>query len=260
MIDTHSHIYGPEFSDDIREAVARARAAGVEHILLPNINAESIGPMLALCSQYPGYFFPMMGLHPTDLTPDYPQVLEQMEDRLRQADHPYVAVGEVGLDYYWDKSNYAEQQDAFRQQVEWAVAYRLPLMIHCRAAHRELVDILNDYRDKGLTGVFHCFGGSLEEARELLSFEGFVLGIGGVVTYKKSSLPEVLTHVPLERIVLETDAPYLAPVPHRGQRNESAYVADTLRAVAQIYKMEPYEVEKCTNDTAKRIFTRMKWA
>jgi TatD DNase family protein len=216
--------------------------------------------MLALCRLYPGYLFPMMGLHPTDLTPDYPQVLEQMEERLRQADHPYVAVGEVGLDYYWDKSYCIEQQDAFRRQVEWAIAYQLPLMIHCRAAHRELVDLLNDYRGRGLTGVFHCFGGGLEEARELLSFEGFVLGIGGVVTYKKSPLPEVLPHVPLERIVLETDAPYLAPVPHRGQRNESAYVANTLRIVAKIYKIEPEEMEKCSNDTVKRIFTRMKWA
>ena len=259
LTDTHSHIYGSEFADDVEQVIARARAVGVERILLPNINAESIEPMLALCRQHPGYLFPMMGLHPTDLTPDYRQVLDQMERLLAEPGHPYVAVGEVGLDYYWDKSLYAEQQLAFRRQVEWAVAYRLPLMIHSRAAHRELVDILNEYRGCGLTGVFHCFGGSLDEARELLSFEGFVLGIGGVATYKKSTLPQVLPHVPLERIVLETDAPYLAPVPHRGQRNESAFLAETLRAVADIYKVEPCEVEKCTNDTVKRIFIHMKW-
>lgn len=259
MTDTHSHIYGPEFAEDIEEVIARAKAAGVERILLPNINADSIEPMLTLCRQYPSFLYPMMGLHPTDLTSDYQQVLDQMEQRLVEADHPYVAVGEVGLDFYWDKSFYAEQQEAFRRQVEWAIAYQLPLMIHSRAAHRELVDILNEYRGRELTGVFHCFGGSLEEARELLSFEGFVLGIGGVVTYKKSTLSEVLTHVPLERIVLETDAPYLAPVPHRGKRNESSFLAETLRKVADIYQMEPREVEKYTNDTVKRIFMRVKW-
>ena len=259
MTDTHSHIYGPEFADDIQEVIERAKAVGVDRILLPNINDDSIEPMLTLCKHYPGYFYPMMGLHPTDLTPDYQQVLDQMEHLLADENHPYIAVGEVGLDYYWDKTFYLEQQTAFRRQVEWAIAYRLPLMIHSRAAHRELVDILDEYRGRGLTGVFHCFGGNLDEACELLSFEGFVLGIGGVVTYKKSTLPEVLTHVPLERIVLETDAPYLAPVPYRGKRNESSFLAETLHAVADIYKVEPSEVEKCTNDTVKRIFTHIKW-
>ena len=258
MIDTHSHIYGPEFAEDIHEVIARAKAAGVERILLPNINADSVEPMLSLCAQYPGYLYPMMGLHPTELAEGYEQVLDRMEERLREAHHPYVAVGEVGLDFYWDRSQCEEQKAVFRRQVEWAVRYRLPLMVHSRAAHRELVDILDAYRGEALTGVFHCFGGTLEEAMELLSFEGFALGIGGVVTYRKSTLPDVLAHVPLNRIVLETDAPYLAPVPHRGQRNESAYVAETMRAVAAIYKMEPSDVEKCTNDTVKRIFAYMK--
>ena len=260
MIDTHSHIYVEEFDEDRAEAVARARDAGVERILLPNINATSVEAMLRLCSQYPGYLYPMLGLHPTDLTPDFRQVLDAMEERLREKNHPFVAVGEVGLDYYWDKTYYHQQQEAFRKQIEWAIDYQLPLMIHSRAAHHELVNIMNDYRAEGLTGVFHCFGGNAEEAHELLSFDGFALGIGGVVTYKKSTLPEVLRQIPMDRIVLETDSPYLAPVPYRGRRNESAFLPEILHCLAKTYEMEEKELEKCTNDTAERIFMRIKQA
>lgn len=258
MIDTHSHIYEPEFDADREEVVQRARQAGVEYILLPNINAGSIAPMLDLCHRHPGYCYPMLGLHPEDVAPTtYRQVLSDMEKMLENPDHPYIAVGEVGLDFYWDQSNAREQEEAIRTQIEWAIRFRLPLMIHCRSAHRQLIAALSEYRTEELTGVFHCFGGSAEEAQELLQFPGFVLGIGGVVTYKKSTLPEVLTHVPLERIVLETDAPYLSPVPYRGKRNESAYVVEVLRKVANIYNVSEEHAEAVTNSNAKRIFPRI---
>ena len=257
MIDTHSHIYAEEFTDDVEEVIQRAKAVGVEKILLPNINLQTIQPMLSLCRRHPGFLYPMLGLHPTDLTSDFQSQLHTLESQLSLG-HPYIAIGEVGLDFYWSKEFYEEQMQAFRIQIEWAVLHRLPLMIHTRSAHRELMTIMNDYRQAGLTGVFHCFGGSLEEARDLLDFEGFALGIGGVVTYKKSTLPEVLRHVPLSRIVLETDAPYLAPVPHRGKRNESAFVAETMRALSYIYNVGEEEVQSTTNATVKRIFSLLK--
>lgn len=258
MIDTHTHIYEPEFKADREDVIRRAREAGVEYILLPNINAESIPQMLDLCSLYPDYCFPMMGLHPTDVEPSrYKQDLAEMAKLLEAPDHPYIAVGEVGLDYYWDKSNAKEQEDAFRTQIEWAIKYQLPLSIHARNAHRQLVTALNEYQGETLTGVFHCFGGTAEEAHELLEFQGFVLGIGGVVTYKNSTLPEALKAVPLERIVLETDAPYLSPIPYRGKRNESSYIVETLRKVAYIYNVSEKQAEEVTNANAKRIFQHL---
>ena len=258
MIDTHSHIYEPEFDADREEVISRARQAGVEQILLPNINTGSIRPMLDLCRRHPGYCFPMLGLHPTDVNPStFRQELAGMKALLEAPDHPYIAVGEVGLDYYWDNSNAKEQEEAFRTQIEWSIAYRLPLMIHSRSAHSQLVQAIAEYQGEPLTGVFHCFGGTAEEAQELLQFPGFMLGIGGVVTYKKSTLPEALATVPLERIVLETDAPYLAPVPHRGSRNESAYIAETLRKVAYIYNVSVEEAENITSNNAKRTFQRL---
>lgn len=258
MIDTHSHIYEPQFDADREDVVLRAREAGVESILLPNINADSIAPMLDLCQRHPGYCFPMLGLHPEDVAPaTYKQVLADMARLLEEPHHPYIAVGEVGLDFYWDQSNAREQEIAFRTQIEWAIQFHLPLMIHSRSAHRQLVAAIAEYQGEELSGVFHCFGGTKEEALELLQFPGFVLGIGGVLTYKKSTLPEVLTAVPLERIVLETDAPYLAPVPYRGKRNESAFVVEVLRKIAYIYNVSEGQAEIVTNNNAKRIFQRL---
>lgn len=254
MIDTHSHIYGPEFDEDRDEVIQRAREAGVSHILLPNINRESIAPMLALCRQYPGYCHPMMGLHPTDIEDDYRQVLEDMHQQLLHPGHPYIAVGEVGLDFYWDDTRRREQMEAFETQITWARDLHLPLMIHTRSAHRELMDLMTLHQGEGLTGVFHCFGGTLEEAYELLRFEGFSLGIGGVLTYKKSTLPDVIRQIPLQRIVLETDSPYLTPVPHRGQRNESSYVLHTALKMAGILNLPFQEITETTTCNAKRIF------
>ena len=258
MIDTHSHIYGPEYDEDRELVVRRAQQAGVERIFLPNINEASIAPMLSLCHSFPGYCYPMMGLHPEDVAEDYLQVLGRMEELLKDSSHPYIAIGEVGLDFYWDASLSKQQIDAFGRQIEWAVQYNLPLMIHSRNAHAELVQTIRSYVSEGLSGVFHCFGGTLDEAQELLSFDNFVLGIGGVSTFKKSPLPQVLQSVPLQRIVLETDSPYLSPVPYRGKRNESSYVVEVMRKVAEIYNVTSEEVEKITNANVKRIFSRVK--
>ena len=261
MIDTHSHIDGEEFRDDIADVINRAQAAGVEKILIPNINLDTVEPVRTLCKQYPGYLYPMMGLHPEDVNPqniDIDNVLSRMEQLLTPEPNPYVAIGEVGLDLYWDQTYREEQIEVFGRQIEWARTYRLPLMIHCRNAHRELVDTLRSHHGEELTGVFHCFAGTEEEAAELLAFEGFKLGIGGVLTFRKSTLPIVLKKcVPTDRIVLETDAPYLAPVPYRGHRNEPSYVVETAKRLAIIYECTLQHLEEVTTASAREIFPKI---
>ena len=250
MIDTHSHIYGPEFDDDRAEVLQRARLAGVDKLLLPNINEESIARMLQVAKEYPDMCYPMMGLHPEDVKEDWAQVLERMEMQL----DGMIAVGEVGLDFYWDTTFRKEQIEAFDRQICWAVERNLPLVIHMRKAEQELLEVMERHKSDGLRGVFHCFGGSKETASRMLKHEGFVLGIGGVVTFKNSRLAETLRHVPLDRIVLETDAPYLAPVPYRGKRNEPSYVAHVARFLSDIYNVSEEEVNDVTNLAVKRVF------
>lgn len=239
----------------MEDVVSRARECGLEKIFLPNINESTIGAMLQLCDRWPGFFYPMLGLHPTDLDEGYMQTLDRME-RLLKSPNLYIGIGEVGLDYYWERTYYEEQKIAFVRQVEWALAYDLPLMIHSRSAHKELVELLSPYKDKGLCGVFHSFGGTADEAEELLSFDRFMLGINGVLTFKKSHLPEVLRMIPLERVVLETDSPYLTPVPRRGQRNESAYVCHTLQKMAEVYGLPVETVAEQTRRNSLKTFTR----
>lgn len=250
MIDTHSHIYGPEFDDDRAEVLQRARLAGVDKVLLPNINEESIARMLQVAKEYPDMCYPMMGLHPEDVKEDWAQVLDRMEMQL----DGMIAVGEVGLDFYWDTTFRKEQIEAFERQICWAVERNLPLVIHMRKAEQELLEVMGRHKSDGLRGVFHCFGGSKETASRMLKHEGFVLGIGGVVTFKNSRLAETLRHVPLDRIVLETDAPYLAPVPYRGKRNEPSYVAHVARFLSDIYNVSEEEVNNVTNLAVKRVF------
>ncbi len=258
FIDTHTHIYTEEFDADRCKVVERAKAAGARHLLLPNIDEASIEPMLRLCQEYPGFCFPMMGLHPTELPPAPMPLLSRMEQMLAAEGNPYVAVGEVGVDLYWDSSRREEQLECFRIQTEWAVRYGLPLMVHSRAAHRELVDTLRPFADS-LSGVFHCFGGTADEARELLTlFPGFVLGIGGVLTFKRSTLPDVLREaVPLQRIVVETDAPYLAPTPHRGKRNEPSFVPLVVNALADVYGLPIEKVEEQLLENTLRTFPKL---
>lgn len=250
MTDTHSHIYGHEFDDDRDEVVRRSLGAGVSRIFLPNINEESIPLMLAVAAAYPNVCYPMMGLHPEDVRTDWSAVLDRME---RQFDG-MIAVGEVGLDFYWDATYRKEQLDAFERQICWAKDMDLPLVIHMRKAEPELVDAMERHKADGLRGVFHCFSGSRETAARLLRYEGFALGIGGVLTFKNSHLSDTLRSVPLDRLVLETDAPYMAPVPYRGQRNEPAYVARIADSLGIIYNVSVEEVCRVTDLAVTRVF------
>ena len=251
MIDTHCHLDGEEFREDLEAVIARAREAGVEAIGVPGIDLKSCESVTSLCSRYPDYCYPMMGLHPEEVRADWREVLMAIAPAVRGA----VAIGEIGLDFYWSREFEREQLEAFEEQVRWSVELQLPLMIHCRKAQNELLYILKRYKDDLPGGVFHCFTGNEIEARELLSFDRFVLGIGGVLTFKKSKLPETLAQaVPLTRIVLETDAPYMAPVPMRGQRNEPAFVAHVCRCLAEVYGVSEEEVNLQTNANAARVF------
>lgn len=251
MTDTHCHLDGEEFAADLNEVVARAREAGVTKVFVPGIDLNSCQTVLDLCRQYPDYCYPMLGLHPEEVRADWKDVLTAIAPAAAGA----IAIGEVGLDFYWSREFEQEQLLAFEEQVRWSVEMRLPLMIHCRKAQNEMVTILKKYRDDLPGGVFHCFTGNEIEARELLQFDRFVLGIGGVLTFKKSNLPITLpAAVPLDRIVLETDAPYMAPVPHRGQRNEPAFVLEVMRKLAECYGVSEEVVCEQTNANVARIF------
>ena len=255
FIDTHTHLDGHEFDDDRDEVIARAKAAGVGKVFIPAIDLPSVDTVLAVCARHPGYAYPMIGLHPEEVKSDWRDVLAQMKTRLDDAGHPFIAVGEVGLDYYWSREFETEQLEAFEEQVRWSVEYRLPLMIHCRKGQNEMVRILRRYERELPGGVFHCFTGNEKEAAELLSFDNFALGIGGVLTFKKSHLPEVLpAAVPLSRVVLETDSPYMAPVPMRGKRNESAFTLYVLKRLAECYGVSEDEVANVTTATANHLF------
>ena len=253
MIDTHSHIFEPDFADDLPEIIARAKEIGVEKIFMPNIDDTSVDAMLGVCRQYPGYCFPMLGFHPISVDADAMPKVKEMKKRLTEG-HPYIAIGEVGLDLYWDKTYIKEQQMVLEEQIQWALEWELPLVIHCREAFPELFDVLKPYKETKLTGVFHSFTGTVNEAMELLDYSRFMVGINGVVTFKKSTLPEALKVLPLERLVLETDSPYLAPVPFRGKRNESSYVKRVAVKLAELYGVEIGEVERQTTANALKVF------
>lgn len=261
-VDTHAHLDGEEFKEDLPEVIERAKAARVGAIFLPAINRQSIMSVRAVCSHYPGYCFPMIGLQPEEVGSDWADVLADMrnalEDNLREeASTPlrYIAVGECGLDFYWSREFEKEQLAAFEEQVRWAVEYQLPLMIHCRKAQNEMLHVLKPYAKVLHGGVFHCFTGNAKEAEDFLRIDNFCLGIGGVSTFKSSHLREDLpTAVPLERIVLETDSPYMAPVPHRGKRNESAFLKEVLEVLAQSYGVSTSNLAKITNDNVRRVF------
>ena len=255
FIDTHIHLDGEEFDDDRAEVVARARNAGASAIMVPAVDEKSVQKILTVCHEFPGFAFPMIGLHPEEVRNDYGQVLDRME---KQMNDEFVAIGEVGLDYYWSREYEKEQLEAFERQVQWACNTQLPLMIHCRKAQNEMVAILRRYKNSLPGGVFHCFTGNAQEARQLLDFDNFVLGIGGVLTFKKSHLPEVVADIPISRIVLETDAPYMAPVPMRGKRNESAFIPYMIEKLALCYGITPEEVAEATTNNAKRIFAYLR--
>lgn len=222
-------------------------------VFIPAIDMKSVSTIADVCRKYPSYAYPMLGLHPEEVRADYAEILQEMRKLLDES-KDYIAIGEVGLDFYWSREFEKEQLMAFEEQVRWSVETHLPLMIHCRKAQNEMVHILRRYQKDLPGGVFHCFTGNEKEAEELLSFDNFVLGIGGVLTFKKSNLPETLKKIPLNRIVLETDAPYMAPVPMRGQRNESAFLVYIIAKIAETKCVSEDEVATVTTANVKRIF------
>ena len=253
LVDSHSHLFLEEFADDLPQVMQRAREAGVTHIFMPNIDSTTIESLLSVCAAYKEFCFPMIGLHPTSVNKNYKKELDIVAGQLASS-NGYVAIGEIGLDLYWDKTFLREQLLSFEKQVEWALEYHLPIVIHTREAFDYIYKVLQPYKETGLTGIFHSFTGTSEEAAKLLDFPGFMIGINGVVTFKKSQLPEVLKDVPLAHIVLETDSPYLTPVPNRGKRNESARLKDTLIKVAEIYRESPEVVAEATSENALKVF------
>lgn len=251
LIDTHTHIYDPAFDLDREAAVQRALEAGVGMMLMPNVDASTIQPMLETHELFPDCTRMMMGLQPEEVKEDYKSVLALMERELDR--NIYIGVGEIGLDFYWDATFEHEQLDAFETQLGWAKQLHLPLSIHCRNAFSFMARILEKYQDGGLHGVMHCFTGSEEEAEPYLDL-GFHLGLGGVTTYKNCAVKDFLCNIPLDRIVLETDAPYLSPVPHRGKRNEPAFMADTAKRIAEIYQIPLEELAETTTNNVKSLF------
>lgn len=255
VIDTHSHLFVEDFDTDRAEVMLRAREVGITHILMPNIDVASVAPMLRVCEEYPGFCFPMIGLHPTEVDTCYLDALKSLKTLLDA--HPFIAIGEVGLDLYWDKTYKKEQLSALDEQIAWALEYDLPLVIHSREAFPELYSLFSHYKDSPIRGIFHSFTGTADEAHALLEFPGFMLGINGVVTFKKSTLPEALREVPLSRIVVETDSPYLAPTPYRGKRNESAYVIRVIEKLSEIYAISMQDIAEQTYQNSLSIFKHL---
>ncbi|MEN7550872.1 TatD family hydrolase [Rapidithrix thailandica] len=253
MIDSHAHIYSSKFSKDRESVLQRAREAGVTQILMPNIDSSSIVAMFGVEDQHPDFCKSMMGLHPCSVKEDFEKELEIVEMWLSTDKRNFVAVGEMGLDLYWDKSFYPQQAEAFKIQVAWAKKYALPVVLHARDAMSETIALLEELKDEKLTGVLHCFTGSLEEAQQLIEM-GFYLGIGGVATFKKGGLDKVLPHIPLEQLLLETDCPYLAPVPYRGKRNEPGYTRFVAEKVAEYQHLDIQEVIAQTTANTKQLF------
>lgn len=253
IIDTHCHLYTEDFDDDIATVIRRAQDVGVQQFYLPNIDSESIDRMLKLETDFPGVCIPMMGLHPCSVKEDYKKELALVEGWLQK--RPFAAVGEIGLDFHWDKTFADQQYEAFHQQIEWAKQYHLPIVIHTREAMQQCIDVVKQHKSEKLGGIFHCFGGSVEQAKQIINL-GFYLGIGGVLTYKKAKLKETLKEIDIKHMVLETDSPYLTPVPFRGKRNESAYLEYVIETLAEVKNMSVEEVAAVTTANANFVFQK----
>ena len=258
IIDTHAHLYAEEFSEDQTEVFMRAKAAGVHYFLLPNINSESIPLMEKLLKEQKNTI-PMMGLHPSYVKENWREELKIIETHLFKNPSKYCAVGEIGMDLFWDKTFIEAQKIVFRTQISWAKKLKLPIAIHARDAFDEIFEILDEENDETLKGVFHCFTGSIEQATKILDYGGFKLGIGGVITYKNSGLTEVLNSVELKHLVVETDAPYLSPAPFRGKRNESAYLSYIIEKISGIYKLSDAIIAEVTSQNAIDLFQLEKF-
>lgn len=251
FIDTHTHIYLPEFDEDRKEIIKNAIDSGVSRMLLPNVDVETIDPMMEVCNMYPDNCFPMIGLHPTSVKEDYKEVLEKLLPMISGTQ--VCGIGEIGMDLYWDTTYEQEQREALSIQLQWSLDSGLPVAIHARNSLDQLQEVFEDFRGRGLKGVMHCFPGNQEQADWFVDF-GFHLGIGGVVTFKKSKMARVVKNVPLSKIILETDAPYLAPSPYRGKRNQPAYIPVIAEKIAEIKGIDLQEVTKVTTDNAMKLF------
>ena len=253
LIDTHAHLYLEDFSADRQEVVDRAREAGVSRVYLPNIDTGSMQDMSDLCQWDPEFFIPMMGLHPTSVDERFGEELKAVEGWLAKRD--FAAIGEIGIDLYWDKTYFGQQQEALKIQLGWAMEKGMPVVIHSRESFTEIFDVMEQVDDGRLYGIFHSFSGSLEDARRILDM-GFKIGINGIVTFKNSSLDQIVREIDIGDLVLETDAPFLAPVPRRGKRNESAYVRYVADKVAEVKQMPVEEVAAITTQNALNIFMK----
>ena len=252
FIDTHSHLYLSEYNTDRSETLNRAICNGVDKILMPNLDLATLAPMLELCSSFPENCFPMIGLHPTSVREDYAYHLDNLYSNIHSTE--YIAIGEIGIDLYWDSKYLTEQQDAFSKQIDWAIELSLPVVIHCRESFDQIIQILRDKVSKNkIPGVFHSFAGTVEQANTIIEL-GFMLGINGIVTFKNSNIGEVIRDIPLNKILLETDAPYLAPVPYRGKRNESSYIPLIARKIAEIQNVDVDEIARVTTLSANNLF------
>jgi TatD DNase family protein len=251
ITDTHTHLYSEEFDQDRSEMIQRAIDAGVTRFFIPAIDSTCTEAMYDLEKNYPDHVFLMMGLHPTYVKDNYLEELQHVENEL--AKRKFYAIGEIGIDLYWDKTHLIEQQMAFRRQIQWAKKYKLPIVIHCREAFDEIFEILEEEKSPELYGIFHCFSGTYEQALSAISYN-MKLGIGGVVTFKNGKIDQFLNQIDLEHIVLETDSPYLAPIPYRGKRNESSYLINVLDKLSQIYGLSIDEIARITTDNSKVIF------
>lgn len=254
FIDTHAHSYDKVFENDLHEVVERSLQNKVEKVFLPNVNLDTIEPMFQLNKSFPHHFYPMIGLHPCDVKSDFQDILTQLEAFFNEKRKYIFGIGETGLDYYWDTTYKEEQKVSLKWHIDWSFEYHLPLILHTRNSMRDTIDIVSSNYKAGLKGIFHCYSGTLEEAFEILEMKGFYLGIGGPITYKKSTLPDIVTQLPLDRIVMETDAPYLPPVPHRGKRNESSYIPLIAEKIAEVKSISVEEVMQITTANALSIF------
>jgi len=252
LVDTHTHIFAQEFDEDRALVVERAINAGVEYLILPNIDVQTIDSLLVLCDEYPTLCKPALGLHPTSVEDDFEHTLSIIKEVIK-ANKNCVAIGEIGIDLYWDKTRLKQQQAAFKVQLQWALDMNLPVIIHQRDSFDEILFTLNEFGSVLPKGIFHCFGGTLQQAQAVID-KGFLLGIGGVITFKNSKLKEVLLHIPIQKIVIETDAPYLTPAPFRGKRNEPSYLPYIVDILADIYKLTTDEVAAITTQNAIDIF------
>ncbi len=251
LIDTHCHLYSEEFNGDTDAVIGRAKAEGVIKFFLPAIDSSCLEAMLLLEEKYPNECIAMMGLHPCYVKENYKKELAIVEAQL--AARSFAAIGEIGLDFYWDKTFTTQQHETFEQQMQWALEKQLPIVIHTRNAMQETLEMVKPFAAKGLKGIFHCFSGSYESAKQIVDMD-FLLGIGGVITYKNAGLPEALENIPVEYLVLETDAPYLTPVPFRGKRNESSYLKYIAEKLSSVKKISIEELANITTANAEKLF------